>query len=125
MIRPAKGQRGHGSDDPLYLFRRRGIEAVAAQLPDGDPRTPELRSRIARLANDCGCMMGGVFFAAAVAVAVTYFLVEGRPGISSGLLSICFVTAASAVGKLLGLSIARVKLLWLLSVLGTRLQRSR
>jgi hypothetical protein len=121
----ATNDRGRGSDNPVYLLRRRGIEAMAARLPDSDPRTAELRSRIVHLENDCGCTMGGVFFAAAVAVAVTYFLIEGRPGIISGLLSIPFVLVASAVGKLFGLGIARIRLLWLLGTLNMRLQRSR
>jgi len=121
MIRPPANQSDPGFDDAVNGLHRVDFRAIAAQLPESDPRIVEIRSRMASLANECGCTMGGTFFAAAVALAVTYFLIAGRPDLGSGLLAIGFVFVASVVGKLVGLSVARIRLLWLRRVLTARL----
>jgi hypothetical protein len=97
------------------------VDALAARLPDADPSKAELRTRIATLAQECGCTMGAVFFAGASVVAVAYFLATGQLGIGPGLLAIGFVFAASLLGKLVGLSVARIRLLALRGSLTTRL----
>ena len=88
---------------------------------EGDSRIGEIRFRIARLANECGCAMGGTFLAIAVTTSIAYFLVAGEPGLRSGLLAIGFVFVASMVGKFVGLGVARIRLLWLHRVLTARL----
>lgn len=65
--------------------------------------------------------MGGVFFAGAAMLTVAYFLATGPPSVGSGLLAIGFVFAASMLGKLVGLSVARIRLLALRRALTTRL----
>lgn len=121
MIRSPANESDPGLDDAVNGLHRGDLHALAAQLPESDPRIGESRSRIASLANECGCTMGGTFFAAAVAVSVTYFLIAGAPDLGSGLLAIGFVFVASVVGKLVGLSVARIRLLWLRRVLTARL----
>ena len=99
----------------------RSVDALAALLPDADPRKAAFRSRIATLSQECGCTMGGVFFAGASVLAVAFFIATGQVSIGSGLLAIGFVFGASLFGKLVGLSAARIKLLALRSALTTRL----
>lgn len=100
------------------------VDALAAQLPDGDPRKAEFRSRTATLAQECGCTMGGVFFVGASVLAVASFIAAGQLSIGSGLLSIGFVFAAALLGKLVGLGLARIRLLALRHALTTRLSSS-
>ena len=100
------------------------VDALARRLPDDDPRRGELRARIAALANDCGCTMGGIFLVAATVPAVGYLVLGGRLGIGQIAAAIGFVLLASFVGKGIGLGIARVRLLWLRRALTARLRAS-
>src|SRR5205823_12877452 len=93
---------------------------LAPQQTESDARIGEIRSRIARLATECGCNMGGIFFAVAVPLVVTYFLIAGGLSLGSGLLAIGFIFVASVVGKLIGLSLARIRMLLLRRILAVR-----
>lgn len=84
-----------------------------------------LRSRIASLASECGCAMGGIFLVASAAGAAAYVLATGRPGLGSGLAALGVVGASSAAGKLTGIAIARLRLLRLRRLLEARLAASR
>jgi hypothetical protein len=97
------------------------IDAMASRLPEGDPRKAEIRSLLATLADECGCEMGGIFFTTATIAAVAYFVMAGPPSAASGLLGIGFVFGASVLGKLVGLTVARVRLGRLRGVIGARL----
>lgn len=98
------------------------VDALARQLPDDDPRRGELRARIAALANDCGCTMGGVFLVGAGLLAVAWFVAGGRLGIGEMALAGGLVVLASFIGKGIGLALARVRLLWMRRVLTARLR---
>jgi hypothetical protein len=100
------------------------VDALARRLPDDDPRRGEFRARIAALANDCGCTMGGIFLVAATVLAIGYFVLGGRLGIGQIAIAIGFALLASFVGKGVGLGIARLRLLWLRRALTARLRAS-
>lgn len=106
--------------DTVDRRHRKDSDAMAAKLPDGDPWTAEIRSRIARLASECGCTMGGIFLAAAMAAAVAYFVITAALDFGSMLLAIGFVFGASVVGKFVGLGVARIRLLLLRRALSAR-----
>lgn len=106
---------------PAIVRLASSVDALAAQLSDTDTRRAELRSRIATLGRECGCTMGGVFFAVAAMLTIAYFLATGLPSVGSGLLAIGFVFAASLLGKLVGLGVARIRLLALRHALTSRL----
>ena len=65
--------------------------------------------------------MAGAFFTVAVAAVVVYFFSAQRPDIRSSLAALGFVLTASLLGKLIGMGIARIKILWLRRVLERRL----
>ena len=97
------------------------VDALAIQLPEGDPRKAEFRRLIAALADECGCTMGGIFLVAATVVAIGWFAVNGGFAIGSAVIAAILVFAASLVGKALGLGMARVRLLRVRSELAARL----
>lgn len=98
------------------------VDALAQRLPHDDPRRGALRTRIAALANDCGCTAGGIFLVVATVVAVGYFVAGGRLGIGEVAAATGLVLVACFIGKGLGLGIARLRLLWLRHVLVTWLR---
>lgn len=81
-----------------------------------------LRARLASLAGECGCTMGGVFLVIALAAAVMYFLVRGGLGMQSGLAALGLVFLASVIGKLVGLGAARIRMIRLRRILTARLE---
>jgi hypothetical protein len=85
-----------------------------------DPRSSEIQSRIARLASDCGCAMGGVFSTVTLVAVTVYFLGIGPLDWSSGMSAIALVFVSSLLGKLFGLLVARIRILWLRRLLETR-----
>lgn len=98
-----------------------GLDALVTLLPESHSRKEEIRTRIAKLANECGCNLGGVFFAAAMAAAVIYFLIAEGVGLGSVLVAAGLVFVTSIVGKFVGLYLARIRLLLLRRVLRARL----
>lgn len=93
----------------MTLARR--VDELATTLPPGDPRRAESRARIATLAGECGCTLGGVFLAVAFLLAVAYFGAGGRLAPGPVLLALGLVLAATLLGKLVGLGVARLRLL--------------
>jgi hypothetical protein len=97
------------------------VDGLAARLPDDDPRKGADRARIAALADECGCRMGGMFFFAAAAVGVAYLVAIGPFSPWTAALAAGVALAASLLGKLIGLGVARLRLLWLERLLTARL----
>jgi hypothetical protein len=121
MTRPAVHASDPALDTRVPTRKPDDARVPAAQRPERDPGIAELRSRVASLASDCGCSMGGIFLAAALTGAAIYFLIAGGLGLSSGLLALAFVFAASVIGKLVGLAVARIRMLRLRRMLAARL----
>ena len=97
---------------------------AGARAPDersAEPRVDELRARLATLAGECGCTMGGIFLAIALVVAVLYFLAKGGLGLQSGLAALGLVFLASIIGKLVGIGAARLRMARLRRILAARL----
>jgi hypothetical protein len=86
-----------------------------------EPRIEELRARLASLASECGCTMGGIFLAIALVAAVLYFLIRGGLGLQSGLAAAGLIFLASVAGKLVGLGAARIRMVRLRRMLTARL----
>ncbi|HKY29571.1 MAG TPA: hypothetical protein VJM12_16655 [Pyrinomonadaceae bacterium] len=92
---------------------------------ESDAQITELRARIARLAGECGCLMGGILLTVAAATAATYFLVVEAPTLGSAALAISCAFIAFVSGKLMGIGIARIRLRLLRRALNARLGSMR
>ena len=99
----------------------RGADRLAARLPDTAPDKAAIRAKIARLAGECGCAMGGVFLIAASVIAATYSVAVSEPSIRLLLLSAPFVFVGALLGKLTGVMLAVVRLTVLRRRLAARL----
>ena len=86
------------------------VDALIARIPADDPAHRRARDRARSYAQDCGCSMGGIFMAAAIAVAVLQWIVS--PGLEPvrALYALGFVMAAAVAGKAAGLTLARLRL---------------
>jgi hypothetical protein len=93
--------------------------AVAALEPS---RAEATRSRLRRIQTDCGCREGALLMlAATLATALQLALqAEPRPAATVALTLVGVLFGSAAVGKAIGLAIARVRLLVALS----RLERA-
>lgn len=99
-------------------------EDAGARVPaegSATPRIEELRARLASLAGECGCTMGGIFLAVALVAAALYFLVRGGLGFQSGLAALGLIFLASVTGKLVGIGAARLRMVRLRRMLAARL----
>jgi FtsH-binding integral membrane protein len=91
------------------------------QLLESFPREREeilvYVNRTKKYANECGCSLGATFLATATGVVIVYAFYFNRFGVSGIgriiLWGIPFVLAASIVGKLIGIGVARIRLVLL------------
>jgi hypothetical protein len=88
----------------------RRADAVARLLPDTDARKATIRADIARLGNECGCALGGVFLVVATVLVTSYAVAAGELGVWSVARGVLVVLAASMLGKLAGILIAVARL---------------
>jgi hypothetical protein len=100
------------------------IDALALQLPDSDPRKAHDRAAISALAQECGCSMGGAWFTVATVIAIAIVLATGTVDVRLLLLLLVGVVGAGLLGKLVGLGIARARLVWLGHTIRSRLATS-
>ena len=88
----------------------RRADALARLLPDTDPAKARTRADVARLGNECGCAMGGVFLIVASLLVASYAVLVGELGARLVVLGLVFVFVASLLGKLTGILIAVARL---------------
>src|SRR5690242_18338512 len=89
------------------LFR---VEAILSGRDD--TRADDARRRAARLADECGCALGGVFLWVALLGGTVLVIVEdARP--LSFLVAFVSVLAAAGLGKVVGILVATLRLLLL------------
>jgi hypothetical protein len=88
------------------LFR---VEAALAGLTD--PQVSAVRREAARLRDECGCAMGGVFLWAALLVGTPVLLIARGPSPLTFLVAAIAVLAAAALGKVVGVGVAGLRLL--------------
>ena len=112
-----------GAPSPVPEALRSPAYAVAPARAEAnsEPTVEELRARLASLAAECGCTMGGVFLGIALVAAILYFLVTGAPGLQSGLAALGLIFLASVTGKLVGIGAARIRMARLRRMLTARL----
>lgn len=68
--------------------------------------------------------MGGIFLVAATVLAVVSLIAMESPRIVTGLLAVAFVVAVSLLGKAVGLTAARLRLVAVHRAVGRRLSES-
>ena len=88
----------------------RTIDGLIAQLPPDDPEKEAMQARAARYGRACGCSAGALFLVISALLVVVYFAAGGDFGVLSALAGIGFVVVATIAGKLLGLSLATLRL---------------
>jgi hypothetical protein len=101
-------------------MRKRLLFQVEAALSGrDDAHADDVRRTAARLADDCGCAMGAAFLWAALVIGAPALVLSqhARPLTLFG--AVAGVVAAAAVGKLVGVGVASLRLLLLVRRLGT------
>jgi VIT1/CCC1 family predicted Fe2+/Mn2+ transporter len=88
----------------------RAVDGLIARLPPDDPEREALQAQAARYGRACGCSVGGLFLVASALLVVAYFAAVGELGVRSGLAGLAFVLVATIVGKLVGISLATLRL---------------
>jgi hypothetical protein len=102
------------------LFRvEAALDGVDGVSGGADAHAGDVRHVAARLADDCGCAMGGIFLWAALLLGGPAYVVthDARP--LSFLVAVAGVVVAAALGKLVGVGIATLRLLLLVRRLGS------
>ena len=94
--------------------RRPSLNRLIELFPEDREQLVAIASRTARLSQACGCTEGAIAMTIAIAIAGAYYLSAGRfagAGVRvSQLWALPFVVAASGIGKLIGIGIARLRL---------------
>jgi hypothetical protein len=101
-------------------MRKRLLFHVEAALSGrDDTRADDVRRTAARLADDCGCAMGGAFLWVALLVGAPTLVItqHARPLAFVG--AIAAVFAAAGLGKAVGIGLATLRLLLLVRRLGS------
>jgi hypothetical protein len=99
------------------------VDGLIARLPPDDPEKGAFQARAARYGRACGCAVGAFFLAFSALLVVTYFAAGGEFGVLSGLAGLAFVVVATIVGKLVGMSLATLRLRLLRRSIDRRLSR--
>jgi hypothetical protein len=93
--------------------RRPPLNRLIELFPDDREQLVAVANRAARLSQACGCTEGAIAMTIALAIAGLYYLWAGRSGGGvriSALWALPFVLAASGIGKLIGIGVARLRL---------------
>jgi hypothetical protein len=104
------------------------LDRLLRSLPDEREQLRPYVDRAKALSNECGCAMGGAFMVAALVLVIGYEVVAGWAGPSNVLVRVlrdaAIVFGAGVAGKLTGIGIARVRLVWLYRELRVRYVQS-
>jgi hypothetical protein len=100
------------------------VDDLLAQISRGDPERVGLVARARKHSRDCGCAMGGALLGVAVLLTLAYFAATLDVTVRGVFAGVLFVVAATLFGKLIGLVLARAKLVLLYRSLSRRLQRA-
>jgi hypothetical protein len=101
----------------------RTVDGLIARLPPDDPDKEVLQARAARYGRACGCSAGAFFLTAATLLVAAYFAFAGDLGVLSALAGLGVVVAATIVGKLVGMSLATLRMGMLRRSVDRRLRR--
>lgn len=93
----------------------RKIEKYLGELPDHELAKSYYVEKIKKYSNECGCSHGAIFLTAAVILIVFYasFVESVNINIYSASIALAFIIFSSFLGKLIGIGIAKVKLILL------------
>jgi hypothetical protein len=101
----------------------RTVDGLIARLPPDDPVTSALQARAARYGRACGCSTGALFLVVSALLVVAYFAAGGEPDVLTAVAGLGFVAVATIVGKLVGMSLATLRLRLLRRTIDRRLRR--
>jgi hypothetical protein len=108
--------------------RARTAAAIAGLLDEmaaDDPQRAVLEARASRYVGECGCKLGSVFLAVASIVVPVLIGFRGDVSVGVVVVGVLAVFASSVVGKVLGLLIALVRLMFLHASLSRRVGVAR
>ncbi|HEY5748741.1 MAG TPA: hypothetical protein VIU12_21875 [Chryseolinea sp.] len=83
--------------------------SILSQLPLGEDLKTTYKERASHYFNACGCSSGGIFLVAATLGYVPYWIFV-NPSLKALVYGLFFVFVTSLFGKLVGITVARVKL---------------
>jgi hypothetical protein len=93
------------------------LQRLLRSRPEARTRLQPYVRRAKAYHNECGCSMSGAFLVTAVLLAFIHRVYSGNPGqtgfITEVAIYAAFVLSAGFVGKLAGISIARIRLVLL------------
>jgi hypothetical protein len=101
----------------------RTLDGLIARLPADDPEKDALQARAAKYGRACGCSAGAAFLVASVLLSAAYFAAGGELGVRSGFACVVLVFVATLAGKLVGISLATLRLGLLRRSVDRRLRR--
>jgi len=99
------------------------IGELVAQLALEPAERADVQARMTRYNRECGCAMGGAFMVAALLAVLLYIAVTAAFAIGVIGAGIAFVLISSLLGKVLGLTVASVRLELLRRSLSRRVRR--
>lgn len=92
------------------------LDQLFRALPEERERLSPYLKRAQAFSSECGCSLGGAFLTVALAGIVVYAIAGGFAGaapLRAVLLTVAFLFAAGITGKLIGIAVARIRLVLL------------
>jgi hypothetical protein len=86
------------------------IDWLLRQFPSDDPQRASYQKRAIAYQSDCGCSMGAAFMVGSILGVAIAFAVDHRIALVRIVLAMATVLLATAVGKAVGLAVARLRL---------------
>jgi hypothetical protein len=100
------------------------IDWLLGQFPSDDPQRATYQERAIAYQGDCGCSTGAAFMAVSILGVAIAFAVDRRIAVVRIVLAMATVLLATAVGKAVGLAVARLRLALLRHRIAVHLRRS-
>jgi hypothetical protein len=95
------------------MAQSRDIDWLLRQVERDDPQRADYQRRAIAYQSDCGCSMGAAFMVGSILGVAIAFTVDYRISVFRGVLAVVTVLLATAVGKAVGLALARLRLVLL------------
>jgi hypothetical protein len=94
------------------------IEHLLKELPDEELDKGYFFEKAKNLSNECGCFLAGVFLFISIVMFISYvFLMNNINLLKACSIGLLFIFFSAVTGKLLGIGIAKVRLLLLYKLL--------
>ena len=94
------------------------IEQLLKEFPYEQLNKEYLLEKTKNLSNECGCLLAGIFLVISMIILISYvFLMSNINLLKTISIGLLFIFISAVIGKLLGIGIAKVRLLLLYKLL--------